>query len=157
MCTAVTHWLGPRNPPPPPPPISPHLDSYYEGAVGQQRKTTSLCNPRSIIQKILIGISQGQYQALLGFTFKVSSYCPFNCIFKEGRRYLVEAEADGSSLVVQGVEPGDAGLYTCQVSALTPVLIQHRLTVRTRPVIQAGITFSHAVFLGNRPQGGSVE
>ncbi len=53
----------------------------------------------------------------------------------------MEGEADGSSLVVQGVEPGDAGLYTCQVSALTPVLIQHRLTVRTRPVIQAGVVF----------------
>jgi hypothetical protein len=68
--------------------------------------------------------------------------------FQEGRRYLVEGEADGSSLVVQGVEPGDAGLYTCQVSALTPVLIQHRLTVRTRPVIQAGGFFYFADFLG---------
>jgi hypothetical protein len=53
------------------------------------------------------------------------------------------------------VEPGDAGLYTCQVSALTPVLIQHRLTVRTRPVIQAGVFFSYTVFLGNRSQGGA--
>ncbi len=58
----------------------------------------------------------------------------------------MEAEADGSSLVVQGVEPGDAGLYTCQVSALTPVLIQHRLTVRTRPVIQARFFFLRRFF-----------
>jgi hypothetical protein len=35
-----THWLSPRNSPPPP-----YLDSYDEGTIGQQRKTTSLCNP----------------------------------------------------------------------------------------------------------------
>ncbi len=27
------------------PPLPPHLDSYYEGAIGHQRLTTSLCNP----------------------------------------------------------------------------------------------------------------
>jgi hypothetical protein len=29
---SCTHWLSPRNPQNPP-----HLDSYYEGAIGQQR------------------------------------------------------------------------------------------------------------------------
>ena len=57
-------------------------------------------------------------------------------MLQEGRRYLVEAEPDGSSLVVQGLSPTDAGIYTCQVSALTPVLIQHSVAVRTRPAIQ---------------------
>jgi hypothetical protein len=38
--------------------------------------------------------------------------------------------------VVQRLEPADAGVYTCQVSALTPILIQHRVTIRTRPAIQ---------------------
>jgi hypothetical protein len=37
---SCTHWLrDPRKSPPPP-----HLDSHYEGAIGQQRQTTSLCN-----------------------------------------------------------------------------------------------------------------
>ncbi len=38
---SCTHWLRPRNFPP----LTPHLDSYFEGAIGQQRYTTSLCNP----------------------------------------------------------------------------------------------------------------
>ncbi len=48
----------------------------------------------------------------------------------------MEPDPNGSSLVVRGVEPGDEGVYTCQVSALTPILIQHRVFVRTRPVVQ---------------------
>jgi hypothetical protein len=35
-----THWLRPRNPP-----LPSHLDSLYDGAIGQQRSTTSPCNP----------------------------------------------------------------------------------------------------------------
>ena len=49
----------------------------------------------------------------------------------------MEPEPAGSSLVVRGVEPGDEGLYTCQVSAATPTLLRHRVRVRTRPAIQA--------------------
>jgi hypothetical protein len=59
-----------------------------------------------------------------------------NKYLQDGRRFLVEPEPNGSSLVVRGIAPGDAGLYTCQVSALTPVLVQHRVQVRTRPAIQ---------------------
>jgi hypothetical protein len=33
---SCVHWMRPRNPPPP---------RIYEGAVGQPRYTTSLCNP----------------------------------------------------------------------------------------------------------------
>ncbi len=40
---SCTHWLRPRNSPS----LPPHLDSYCEGAIGQQRQTTSLCNPLS--------------------------------------------------------------------------------------------------------------
>ncbi len=36
-----THWLRPRNSPP----LPLRLDSYFEGAFGQQRKATSLVNP----------------------------------------------------------------------------------------------------------------
>ncbi len=36
---SCTHWLRPRNSPSPG-----RLDSYYEGAIGPQRQTTSLCN-----------------------------------------------------------------------------------------------------------------
>ncbi len=39
---SCTHWLRPRNPPSPPPPA---LGIVYEVAIGQQRKTLSLCNP----------------------------------------------------------------------------------------------------------------
>ncbi len=39
-CTAVLIGWDPATPPPPP-----ALDSYYEGAIGQQRQTTPLCNP----------------------------------------------------------------------------------------------------------------
>jgi hypothetical protein len=38
MCTAAL--IGPATSP-----IPPHWDSYTRGAIGQQRKTTSLCNP----------------------------------------------------------------------------------------------------------------
>ncbi len=38
-----SHWVSFDTLQIPPPP--PHLDSYYEGAIGQQRQTTSLCNP----------------------------------------------------------------------------------------------------------------
>jgi hypothetical protein len=38
---SCTHWL--RDPATPS--LPPHLDTYYEGAIGQQRETTSLCNP----------------------------------------------------------------------------------------------------------------
>ncbi len=37
---SCTHQLRPHNSPP-----SPHLGSYYEGPIGQQRQTTSLCYP----------------------------------------------------------------------------------------------------------------
>ncbi len=37
-----THWLKPRNTPPP---IPPAFGFVYEGAIGQQRQTTSLCTP----------------------------------------------------------------------------------------------------------------
>ncbi len=40
---SCTHWLRPRNPPPPP--QSPAFRLEHEGAIGQQRQTTSLCNP----------------------------------------------------------------------------------------------------------------
>jgi hypothetical protein len=41
---SCTHWLRLRNHPPPhPPAFGPEL--VYEGAIGQQRQTTSLCNP----------------------------------------------------------------------------------------------------------------
>ncbi len=40
---SFTHWLSPPN--------SPHLDSYYEGAIGQQRQTTSLSNPLTVAQQ----------------------------------------------------------------------------------------------------------
>jgi hypothetical protein len=36
---SCTHWLRPRNPPPP------AFGLVYEGAIGQQRQTTSLFNP----------------------------------------------------------------------------------------------------------------
>jgi hypothetical protein len=36
-----THWLRPRNPHPPP---SPAFWPIYEGAIGQPRQTTSLCD-----------------------------------------------------------------------------------------------------------------
>jgi hypothetical protein len=42
---SCTHWLRPSNSPPPPR----HLDSYYEGAIGQQRLTTSLCDPLVVL------------------------------------------------------------------------------------------------------------
>jgi hypothetical protein len=43
MCTTVgTYWLRPRNPPPPP---SPAFGLINEGAIGQPRQTTSLCDP----------------------------------------------------------------------------------------------------------------
>jgi hypothetical protein len=37
---SCTHWLRPRNSPPPP-----AFGLTYEGAIGQPRETTSLCNP----------------------------------------------------------------------------------------------------------------
>jgi hypothetical protein len=40
---SCTHWLRLRNSPLPPPAFG--VDSYYESAIGQHRKTTSLCNP----------------------------------------------------------------------------------------------------------------
>ncbi len=40
----------------------------------------------------------------------------FSCVpGQDGWRYLVEPESHGNSLVVRGVVPRDAGLYTCQV------------------------------------------
>jgi hypothetical protein len=42
MCKAILTGSVPATILPPPPP---YLDSYYEGAIIQQRKTTSLCNP----------------------------------------------------------------------------------------------------------------
>jgi hypothetical protein len=42
-----THWLRPRNPLNPP-----AFGLVYEGAIGQRRKTTSLCNP------LLLGITE---------------------------------------------------------------------------------------------------
>jgi hypothetical protein len=37
---SFTHWLRPRNPP-----LPPAFGLVNEGAIGQQRQTTSLCNP----------------------------------------------------------------------------------------------------------------
>jgi hypothetical protein len=45
---SCTHWPRPRNPPYPP-----VLGLVYEGAIGQQRKTTSLCNS---LGKIIIAV-----------------------------------------------------------------------------------------------------
>ena len=39
---SCTHWLRRETPQLPPPPA---LGLVYEGAIGQQRQTTSLCNP----------------------------------------------------------------------------------------------------------------
>jgi hypothetical protein len=52
-----THWLRPRNYPPPP-----AFGFIYEGAIGQLRETTSLCNPL----RTLTHLSQGQGVAVLG-------------------------------------------------------------------------------------------
>ena len=58
------------------------------------------------------------------------------------QRYSLETEADGHSLVVTNVEPGDAGEYTCHVSAyqLTEVTtamdkFQRFKTLLTKPLL----------------------
>jgi hypothetical protein len=40
MCTAVLIGGDPATPS-----LPPHLDSYYERTIGEQRQTSSLCNP----------------------------------------------------------------------------------------------------------------
>jgi hypothetical protein len=45
---SCTHWLRPRNPSHPP-----ALGSVYKGPIGQQRKTTSLCNPPVLHVRII--------------------------------------------------------------------------------------------------------
>ena len=39
-----------------------------------------------------------------------------NMLEKVSARYDLETEENGSSLVIRGVEAGDGGQYTCQVS-----------------------------------------
>jgi hypothetical protein len=50
---SCTHWLRPHNPPPPP------FGLIYEGAIGQPRKTTSLCDP-------LTGVNAQHEDAMYG-------------------------------------------------------------------------------------------
>jgi hypothetical protein len=49
---SCTHLLRPRNSL-----LFPHLDSYYEGAIGQKRQTTSLCNPLPLPVTLLLAIA----------------------------------------------------------------------------------------------------
>jgi hypothetical protein len=64
---SCTHWLRPSKPPPPPPAFG----LIYEGAIGQQRKTTSLCDPLALYsleilhRSILKGLNHK-----LGYKFK---------------------------------------------------------------------------------------
>jgi hypothetical protein len=73
---SCTHWLRPRNSPPPS-----HLDSYYEGAIGQQDRRHLLVTPcvnqlaslqidLAAISQILVGLSPSICRPREGFFHK---------------------------------------------------------------------------------------
>jgi hypothetical protein len=59
---SCTHWLRPRNPPSP---IPTQLGLVYEGAIGQPRQTTSLCNHLMSSLYLLVQVL-ADYMALTG-------------------------------------------------------------------------------------------
>ena len=50
-------------------------------------------------------------------------------------RVVVERATRGNWLVVSPALAADSGTYTCMVSALDPKAVQHRVVVRSRPVV----------------------
>ncbi len=69
-CCSCTHWLRPRNSPPPA-----AFGLLYEGAIGQPRWTTSLCNPLETLN--IKRLQKGLYK-LLDFSSALSPEDPDN-------------------------------------------------------------------------------
>jgi hypothetical protein len=51
-------------------------------------------------------------------------------------RYSLQSRENGNNLMISLAEPGDEGSYVCQVSALKPTQLQHRVRIRVLPSIQ---------------------
>jgi len=124
-----------------------YFDYYSDNSIHSQLPD-SVQTPKFITNSLDKTVNQGDIARL---PCKVENLSGFVLLWKrdekiialgsqivndDSGRFAVETESSGSTLVVRLVRPADQGRYTCQVSALKPIKLEHTLHIRVKPIIQ---------------------
>lgn len=119
---------------------SDYSDTYSDK--GEEKAVTN--TPRFVTEPISMLVNEGEtvrlpclVDRLEGFVLLWKRKEEILTVAKQiiDKRFRLEEERNGNSLVLGQVSPGDEGEYTCQVSAYKPADLTHRLAVRVKPII----------------------